>query len=188
MLVVQRQQLVLILVEPEEPAFLDRPFDRRALGRDLAPLPVFDQLVLAIIGLVADRVPAFVAIEIQVAIGLHRLPDGLAGAVVVVLRGLDEAIIADIKSVTHFLEILRHFIRQRARRGLQLARFLQHLQTMHVGTGLEAHVTAHQPLETRDDIGGDRLIGVADMRATIGIADRGGDIIRFAHGGDVCRF
>src|SRR5690606_26972404 len=43
----------------------------------------------------------------------------------------------------------------------------------------EPHVAAPRALEPRHDIGGDRLIGVADMRTAIGVADRGGDVERF---------
>lgn len=104
-----------------------------------------------------------------------------------VLGCLNESIVTDIKSIAHVLEILRHLIGQCTRSGLQLAGLLQHLEAMDVRPGLEAHVAAAEPLETCDDVGRDRLIGMADMRAAIGIADRGGDVIGFAHGVFVCR-
>src|SRR3546814_1876222 len=47
---------------------------------------------------------------------------------------------------------------------------------MFVGARDHPHVAAAHPLEPRHRVGGDRLIGMADMRATIGIADRGGDV------------
>src|SRR3546814_4977359 len=47
---------------------------------------------------------------------------------------------------------------------------------MFVGARDHPHVAAAHPLEPRHRVGGDRLIGMADMRATLGIADRGGDV------------
>ena len=52
---------------------------------------------------------------------------------------------------------------------------------MLVGAGLEAHVAALAALEARDRVGGDRLIGVADVRRTVGIADRGRDVEGLGH-------
>ena len=53
---------------------------------------------------------------------------------------------------------------------------------MFVGPGLEPDVAAQLALEAGDDIGGNRFIGMADVRLAVGIADRGGDIERFGHG------
>ena len=49
-----------------------------------------------------------------------------------------------------------------------------------VGAGEEEHVVAVEPHEAGDGVGGDRLIGVADMRRAVRIGDRGGDVIGFA--------
>jgi hypothetical protein len=48
------------------------------------------------------------------------------------------------------------------------ARRLGHLQAMLVGAGLEAHVAALGALEAGDGVGGDRFIGVADVRRPLG--------------------
>ena len=56
---------------------------------------------------------------------------------------------------------------------------------MFVGAGDQPHVAALGALEPRHHVGGNRFIGVADMRTTIGVADRGGDVERgavFGHG------
>ena len=84
------------------------------------------------------------------------------------LRGADEAIVRDVKSVAHLLEKARHLVRERARLDAFAARRLGHLQAMLVGAGLEAHVAALLALEARDRVGGDRLIGVADVRRAVG--------------------
>ena len=59
-----------------------------------------------------------------------------------------------------------------------LARGLLHLQAVLVGAGQEIDVVAVEPHEARDRVGGDRLIGVADMRRTVRVGDRGGDVDR----------
>ena len=52
---------------------------------------------------------------------------------------------------------------------------------MFVGAGDEADVAALSALETGDGVGGNRFIGVADVRLAVRIADRGRDVIRVAH-------
>ena len=71
---VKRQQRLLIFGKPEEPRLLHGPFDRRALGREFLPPFPFDQLFFAIIGLIADRVPALIAVKIEVAACFHCFP------------------------------------------------------------------------------------------------------------------
>ena len=48
---------------------------------------------------------------------------------------------------------------------------LLHLLTMLVHAGDEKHVIAVEPLEARNGIGGNPLIGVADVRRAIGIGN-----------------
>src|SRR3546814_291909 len=60
-------------------------------------------------------------------------------------------------------------------------RRLRHFQTVLVRPRLKANFAAHQALETRDRIGGDRLIGMTYMGPPIGIADSSGDIEGFGH-------
>ena len=141
----------------------------------------FDQFAFVVIGFVANRVPAFVAIEIEVALLLHRLPDRLARAVVIGIGGADKTVVGNVQNIEQFLEMARHFIRELTRRAADVAGFLGHLQTVFVGPCLEADFTAAQALEAGDNISRDRLVGMADMRLAIGIVDRGGEVIGFSH-------
>ena len=100
------QQLVLIGGETKEPAFLNGPFDRCALGRELLAALALGQLALVVIGFVADRVPAFVAIEIEVAIRFHAPPQFLGRGMVARFRGAQEYVIGHIQSVAHINEML----------------------------------------------------------------------------------
>jgi hypothetical protein len=74
----------------------------------------------------------------------------------------------------------RHFIRQFARRNVQVARRLRPLNPVLVGAGLEAYFAPLQALEAGDYVGRDRLIGMADMRRAIGLGDRCRQIIGFS--------
>jgi hypothetical protein len=99
------EQLLLVGRKPEEPAFLHRPFDLGALGRKPLAAVGGDQLLLVIIGFVADRIPTLVAAEIEVASVGHGLPDRLAGLVMVGLGGADEAVERDVQILVHLAEI-----------------------------------------------------------------------------------
>ena len=95
---------------------------------------------------------------------------------VLLLGGPDEAIERDVQPFIHFPE-LGGITRGELRRGhVLLLRGLDHLQAVLVGAGQEEHILAVEPLEARQRIGRDRLIGVADMRQAVGIRDGGGDV------------
>src|SRR3546814_2178419 len=69
----------------------------------------------------------------------------------------NEPIIGYVENVIHILEIRRHFIRQQGWLHPPSPRRLRHFQTVLVRPRLKANFAAHQALETRDRIGGDRL-------------------------------
>ena len=50
---------------------------------------------------------------------------------------------------------------------------------MLIGSGNQADIAATQPVIAGNGIRADRLIGMTNVGATVGIADRGGDIKRF---------
>ena len=176
------EQRLRIVRQLEEPAFLGRPFDRGALGGELvAPCPV-SQLLFLVERLVADRIPALVAIEIEIAIGLHRLPDCNTGFVVRGLCSANEAIIGYVKFVAHVFKEARHFVAQCLHLDVLLACGLDHLEAVLVGPGGEAHIAALHPLEPCNRIRSDRFVCVADVRAPVRVSDGGGDVIGFGHG------
>src|SRR5690606_33816631 len=108
-------------------------------------------------------------------------PDRLAGAVMLVLGGPNETIVRNTKFIEQLAKIAGHFIRKLAGSDAKIPRLLGHLQPMLVGSCLKAHVAAAQALETREDVRGDRLVGVADVRATVRIMNRGGEVIGLSH-------
>src|SRR5690606_34611368 len=115
-----------------------------------------------VVGLVAYRVPAAVFLHVDVAGRLHAPPQLLACGVVAWLRRADEVAIGKRKYARHLAEAGRVAIRELARAQALLDRGLLHLQAVLVSAGQEQHRLAVAALETRDGIGCDRLVGVAD--------------------------
>ena len=163
--------------ELEEIALLLDPFDRRALRTEPHPLVVEAGFALVVIGLVAHRVPAGIFVEIDVAGRLHALPDRLRGTVMARLGGADEFVVGAIEPLHHGLEARHVALDQFARRHVLLRRRLQHLDAVLVGAGEEKYISPIKPHEAGDGVGGDGLVGVADMRRAVRIGDRGGDVI-----------
>ena len=110
------------------------------------------------------------------ASGRHFIELGILG------RAL-ETVVTDVQRIAHADEMPAHFVGERTRSRFQLPSLLRHFQAVLIGAGLEADGAAHLPLKAGDDIGGNRLIGVADMRLAIGVANGGGDIIGCRHSG-----
>ncbi len=94
-------------------------------GESFVPSSPSIEFLLVVEGLVANRIPALVAIEIQVARIVHRLPDRLAGLVVIGFRSADETIARDIEVFCHLTEIRRHFVGKLARGHVAVARGLE---------------------------------------------------------------
>ena len=94
--------------------------------------------------------------------------------------GADEIVVRALEPFHHGLEARHVALDQLPRRQVLLVRRLQHLDAVLVGAGEEEHVAAVEPGKTGDGVGGDRLIGVADMRRAVGIRNRGGDVIGLA--------
>ena len=142
------------------------------------PSPV-DQLALVVKGLVADRIPALVAVEVEVAARLHRLPQGDAGAVVARLGRAHERIVGDIQFRRTSRGNSRTFHRQipacRDRSARAVWTIFRPCSSVPVTRRTSRPL---RPLEARDRVGGDRLIGVADVRLAVGVGDRGGDVDR----------
>ncbi len=171
-----RQQLVLIGGQAEEVALLLHPFDRGALRADADAVLLHHRLRFGVVGLVAHRVPAGVAVLVDVAVLLHAPPDLLRRAMVARLGGADEIVVGAAEGGDHLLEQRRIAVGQLARlQPFALGRLL-HLDAVLVGAGQEIDVVAVEPLEAGDRIGRQRLIGMADMRGAVGIGDGRRDV------------
>ena len=96
------------------------------------------------------------------------------------LGGADEIVVGAIEPLHHGLEARHVALDQFARRHVLLGRRLQHLDAVFVGAGEKEHVAAIEPHEAGNGVGGNGLVGVADMRRAVRISDRGGDVIGLA--------
>ena len=182
MVIVEREQSVLIGRQLEEIAFLFDPFDRRALWPATHSVVADNGFIFGVIGFVAHRIPAGITIRINVAVVGHPLPDRLAGAMMLFFSRADETIERNVQALVHLLEpagVARSEIGRRHSFGL---RGLNHLLTMLVGAGEEEHILAIEARKTRQRIGRDRLISVADMRCAVRVGDGGRDIVGIASG------
>ena len=81
----------------------------------------------------------------------------------------------------HLFELRRRAIGQLQRRQFppSCGRLLHFLAVL-VHAGDEQHIVAVETLEARDDIGGDPLIGMPDMRRAIGIGNGRRDVVGFS--------
>ena len=105
-----------------------------------------------------------------------------------VLGGADELVVRQVEPLHHRLEARHVALDQFARREILLAGGLLHLDAVFVGAGEEEHVVAIEPHEAGDRVGGDRLVGVADVRHAVGIGDRRRDVVARLAGGPGGRF
>jgi len=96
------------------------------------------------------------------------------------LGGANELVVGDAELFVHLAEDGRVAVGKLLRRDAFGLGVLLHLQAVLVGAGQEEHILAVQPLEARQDVGGDDVVGVADMRLAVGVEDRRGDVEFFA--------
>ncbi len=188
-LLVEAQQAIRIGREPEEVAFLFHPFDRRAGLDGKAAAVALLCFVLAVVGLVAHRVPAGILRQIDVALGGHPAPDLLNGNAVPLRRRAQDVVGAGVQFVAHVLKLLRRAIgKGHGRQPFPGCRLL-HLLTVLIHAGDEKNVIAIETLEPRNGIRGNPLIGVADVRRAIGIGyGRGRVELRFRHVASIVNF
>ena len=80
------------------------------------------------------------------------------------------------EQLAHRLELRGGAVGERLRRQPLARRGLLHLQAVLVHAGDEQRLAPVEPHEPLDRVGGDALIGVADVRRAVGVGDRGGDV------------
>ncbi len=88
----------------------------------------------------------------------------------------DEVVVGEAEQPRHLTKSFGVAVRELARRETSLGRCLLHLEAVLVGAGEEEDILAVEPLEACNGIGGNRLVGVADVRLAVGIGDRGRDV------------
>ena len=181
MRLVVREQPLGVRRQPEEVGLLLGPRHRGArLDRDPGTVGEDLELVVGEEALVAHRVPAGVRVQVDVARGVHPVPDLDGRLDVVGVGGADEAVERDAELLLHRLEGVGVAPGEVGGRDALGGGRLGHLEPVHVGSGQEADVEAVEPLEPRNRVGGDLLVGVADVRCPVGVVDGGGDVVRLS--------
>ena len=170
-LLVEPQQWLLPGREAKEVARLLDPFDRRPGRRHAAY-----QLALGEVGLVAHRVPAGIAAEIDL-IAPHQLaPERLHAGEVARLGGADEIVVADRHDAGQLAEPAGDAVGERLGRDAGIGGRLLDLLAVLVGAGQEVHPAAVEPREPGDGVARQGRIGVPDVRHVIDVVDRRGDV------------
>jgi hypothetical protein len=145
---VEGQQLLLPGGEAEEVRGLAHPLHRSA-GGGVFHAVALCQLVRAVEGLVAHRVPALVMAEIDLALRGQSLPQGRAGALVAGLGGADEVGDREAHGAGQVAEMLADPVGEGLRVLAGVVRRLLHLLAVLVGAGEEEHLPALQPPPAR---------------------------------------
>ena len=96
---------------------------------------------------------------------------------VALFGGVDEFVVRAFQQLHHRLEQWHVAVEQLPRRQAFARGGLLNFLSMLVGSGEEKHVVTVEPHEAGDRVGGDRLVGVADMRRAVGVGNRRGDVI-----------
>ena len=89
---------------------------------------------------------------------------------------------ARVEQVAHRRELRGGAVGEALRRQPLARRGLLHLQPVLVHAGDEQRVAAVEPHEALDRVGGDALVGVADVGRAVGVGNGGGDVEGLAHG------
>ena len=176
------EQPVLIGGHAEEIGFIFHPLNGRAGGRELFAVFALGELVFAVEGFVAHRVPARIGTQIDVGarraafVGGDGFPDRLTGLLVAFFDGADEVVVGGVEPFAHGLELRGHFVGEFLSRDAARLGGLNHLLAVVIDAREEMNVIAVEPLEARDHVGRDQLIGMADMWRAIGIGNGRGDV------------
>src|SRR5690606_21038023 len=142
-------------------------FDRCALRTVADAILANFGFALLVIGFVANRIPAGIAVLVDVAVVGHPVPDLAAGLVMPRLGGADEIIVGSVEQLGHLAELVGIPLRKCGRFDAFRPRRLLHLLTVFVSTRQEEDVLTVETLETRHGIRRDQLIGMADMRLAV---------------------
>ncbi len=181
MVAIMSKQPVAKCRQAEEVTLLLDPFNRRAGGRTADPVVMQCCFAFIVIGFITNRVPALVAVEIDIAGRFHAAPQRLRGRVMARLGRADERVIRDVERASHLGKARRVAIGERLHRNTLAGSSLEHFLPVLIGPGEEKDIFSLQPHEAGNRIRCQQFIGMADMRRTIGIGDGGGDVEAVRH-------
>ena len=168
-LVVEREQLVLVGGELEEPVLLLDPLRLDAMVGALA----VDELVLVLEGLAADAVEPGVDVLVDVAVVVDALQEVLDEALVALIGRSDEVVDRRVDAGGKLLPGADDLIDVLLRREPLLGSHPRHLVCVLVDPGEEERLLAALAVMAHEDVGRDRRVRVADVRRRVDVVDRG---------------
>jgi hypothetical protein len=166
------QQPVGVLGDAEEVVLLPDGVDRSAVDRAVA----VDQLLGAVELLAGHTVQALVAVQVDVALVVQLLPQVLHGQHVALLGGADEVVVGDVQLGPGGLPPLHDLVGPGLRVEPAGLGRPGHLLAVLVGPGEEQHPVPVGTTPTRQHVGRDGGVGVADVRQVVDVVDRGGEL------------
>ena len=95
----------------------------------------------------------------------------------------NEIVVTDVESFPEIVIVRDDAIGELDRQHAFLRGAPLDFLSMLVGAGEEPNVVAHPPPMSRDHIGDDVLVHVADVREVVDVMDRGGEVELFRHQG-----
>ena len=175
-LVVEREQLLLVRGEPEEPVRLLDP-----LGLDvvLRALPV-DQLVLVLERLASDAVEARIDVLVDVLAAVVADPEQelLDEPLVLVVARPDEEVVGHVEAGGERPPRLHDLVRVLLRLEALLGRDAGHLRCMLVDPREQERLTTALPLVAGEDVRGHGRVRVPDVRGRVHVVDRRREVVR----------
>mmetsp|Transcript_92134 Transcript_92134/g.256695 ORF Transcript_92134/g.256695 Transcript_92134/m.256695 type:complete len:498 (+) Transcript_92134:1323-2816(+) len=169
------QHGLLVLGLAEEEARLGHLLQRRTRSRVLE-VPLLCLLV-GDEALLPDQIPAFVAVQVDVAHLPALPPDDLGNGLVSVGGGADVKVVGHTEPLVQSLEARAVAVADLYGLQVLLLGLLRDLLAVLVGARHEEDVLAQQPVVPREDVGGQRLVGVAHVRPAVAVADGCGDVV-----------
>ena len=168
--------------ELEEPVLLLEVLDGAEVDRAEHPV---DQLLFAVVRLAGHAVEADVGVLVDPAVVVDRLEQPLHRLGVAGLGGADEVVVADVEQRPGVAEPGTGAVGLLDGAEARLLGRPQHLQAVLVGAGEEPGVVADQAVPAGQRVGGDRRVGVTDVRDVVDVVDRRRHVEAVGHGHDV---
>ena len=168
-LVVEREQLVLVGREPEEPVLLLDPLRLDPVVRALA----VDELVLVLEGLAPDAVETGVDVLVDVAVVVDPLQEVLDESLVPLIGRPDEVVDRRVDARRQLLPGDDDLIDVLLGREPLLRSDPCDLVCVLVDSGEEERLLAALAVMAHEDVGRDRRVRVADVRRRVDVVDRG---------------
>ena len=172
LVLIQLEELVRIVGKAEEISFLLRPLD---LAAAVGAFAVFE-LRFRPESLTGGTVPAFVFALVDFTLIVKRAENLLHGFLVVIIRGADKTVVADIQKLPKVAEAFYHLIYIFLGGNTLFFRIVLNFLAVLVRAGQEHHVIPLQALITGNRVAGHGAVAVPDMRLPGGVINRSGDI------------